>query len=415
MIYRLLFLITILLLTTCKQGMEKKLTGEDSGSTTAADGKDYFPHKVQPEFARHFTVSYHGNYKIVKTDGTFYQGDKNTEGDVKQDVLVLVQKGTNPPPLTADLQKAQVVFIPVETAAVNVQHSESFLRELGLEDHINAIGGLYSYDNEMRNKALTGVIGQIGYSWHSPPDIEILLERQPEVFLMTLASMEHTASLEKCRQLGIPTAAVFDWAEQDYLARAEWVKYYALFFNAEEKAEMVFQEIADRVQELKEMTSNLAKSESAMWGYYIGKNRWLMQLTSFAGQYMRDAGLENIILKSTKPDANGVQTLETEELLMKGKDAAHWVIGDIHASPLPPKEIMASFRSWESGRLYQNLQRVDPKTNTSDWYATAIVRPDTVLADLIKLAHPELLPNHQLVFMGLYDKTTQGKAFEDAE
>jgi iron complex transport system substrate-binding protein len=50
------------------------------------------------------------------------------------------------------------------------------------------------------------------------------------------------------------------------------------------------------------------------------------------------------------------------------------------------------------------MERVNHKTNASDWYATAIVRPDTVLADLIKLVHPELLPDYQPVFMGMYDK-----------
>lgn len=402
-------------LFACGQNIKDNTTENRQGISEFSHSQDFFPNKVQIEHARHFSVSYHGNYKKVQTDATFYADGEKTEGKKRKDLLVLVQKGTQPPPLTGELQNAQLIFIPVETAAVNVQHSESFLRELGLENRINAIGGLYSYDNEMRHKAMTGVVGQVGYSWHSPPNVEILLEREPEVFLMTMASMDHTASLEKCRQLDIPTAAVFDWAEQDYLARAEWLKFYALFFNAEEKANLVFQDIADRIQELKEMTSDLSNPESAMWGFYTSSGRWLMQLTSFPAQYMRDAGLENILLASTRPDADGLQTLTTEELLLKGKDADHWVIGDIHASPLPQEELMSSFEAWTSDRLYHNMTRVDPKSGTSDWYATAIVRPDTVLADLIKLVYPELLPGYQPVFMGPYDKTTQGKASEPSE
>lgn len=91
------------------------------------------------------------------------------------------------------------------------------------------------------------------------------------------------------------------------------------------------------------------------------------------------------------------------------------MIGDIHASPLPQEELMSSFNAWSSGKLYHNMQRVDPKTNTSDWYATAVVRPDTVLADLIKLVYPDLLPDYQPVFMGMYDKATQGKKSEAKE
>lgn len=411
----IIFMLCFLLLLACNRQGELGGSQALSDQNTSASSEDLFPHKVSPQLARHFTVSYHGNYKVVKTDATFYPNGKEEKGDIRQDVLVLVQKGTIPPPLQDELADATVIEIPVQTAAVNVQHSESFLRELGLEHHINAIGGLYSYNNKMREKALSGELGQVGYSWHSPPNIEVLLERQPDVFLMTLASMDHTTSLEKCRQIGIPTVAVFDWAEQEYLARAEWLKFYSLFFNAEEQANRVFQQIEEKVDSLKALTADLPERESVMWGFYTSKQRWIMQISSFQAQYMEDAGLENILTQTVQPNANGSQTLSTEELLIKGKEAKHWVIGDIHAAPLPQETLLESFDAWRSGKLYHNMTRVDPKSNTSDWYATAIVRPDTVLTDLIKLTHPELLEDYSPVFMGYFDKATQGPSSSKLE
>ena len=402
-------LIGVICLCACGQPSPEGMEQDGDNQENVASATDHFLHKAEPEYARHFTVSYHGNYKVVKTNATFYptgQTKEVEEGEDRNDLVVLVQRGTPAPALTGGLQGAQLITVPVETAAVNVQHSESYLRELGLVDRLIAIGGLYSYDDEMRGKAMSGEIGQIGYSWHSPPNLEVLLERNPALFLMTLASMAHTESLEKSRQLGIPTAAVFDWAEQDYLARAEWLKFYALFFNAEEAANRVFGDIKNRVEELKALAAGTDK-QSAIWGYHTSKGRWLMQLTSFPAQYMRDANLDNVLLKNTEPNANGLQALTTEQLLLRGKDAAHWVIGDIHAAPLPGKEIMSSFAAWNTGKLYQNTERVDPKSNSSDWYATAIVRPDSVLADLIRLVHGELLPGHQPVFMGIYEKPSQ--------
>lgn len=393
----------------CSPDVPKDTNNEVRASAASSEENIFFTEKVQPQYAKHFTVSYHDNYKLVRTNATFYPNGKEAESKSQADVLVLVQKGTTPPPLEGNLEGAQVLYVPATSVAVNVQHSESFLQELGLVDRINTIGGLYSYDTSMRNKALQGEIGQIGYSWHSPPDIEVLLSRQPELFLMTLASMSHTESLEKCRQLAVPTAAVFDWAEQDYLARAEWIKFYALFFNAEAKANQVFQEIEDRVKELKQLASTTERS-SAIWGYHSSKGRWVMQLESFPAQYLRDANLENVLLSNTIADANGIQTLSTEQLLVRGQTAAHWVIGDIHASPLPKEEIMSSFEAWNKKQLYHNMERVDPKSNTSDWYARAIVRPDSVLADLISLVYPEVLPDHQPQFMGLFDKASGGNA-----
>ena len=405
MIKKYTYLFSILCLFACGQAQKEQPVQETTvQSSDASNSKDYFAHKVSPKYAQHFTVSYHENYKVVKSNATFYPNrQKKVDGKDKNDLLVLVQKGTTAPPLTGELKGAQVISIPVDTVAVNIQHSESYLRELGLVERINAIGGLYSYDEKMRAKAVSGVVGQIGYSWHSPPIIEVLLERKPDLFLMTMPSMAYTESLDKCRQLGIPTVAVFDWAEQDYLARAEWLKFYSLFFNAEAKANEVFEEIANQIDKLKKLAAT-SKKESAIWGYYTSKSRWLVELSSFPAQYLRDANLENVLLENTAANANGIQSLTTEQLLTRAKEAEHWVIGDIHAALLPKENIMSSFRAWNSGQLYHNMERVRPKTNTADWYATAIVRPDTVLADLIKLIHPELLPDYKPVFMGVYQK-----------
>ncbi|MEM9647149.1 MAG: ABC transporter substrate-binding protein [Bacteroidota bacterium] len=394
------------LLFGCKSETKKK--GELS-SNDSVQGKDLFEHKATPKYAKRFSVTYHNTYKVVRTDAKFHPNrSSENEPENVQDVMVLVQKGTAPPKLIGGLAHATVISIPVETVAVNVQHSESYLREIGLVDKLNAIGGLYSYNDEMRGKALDGTLGQIGYSWHSPPNFEVLLERKPEVFLMTLASLDHKESLDKCRQFGIPTATVFDWAEPDYLARAEWIKFYSLFFNAEEEASQVFGEIESNIKTLKALTGNLGEKETALWGYYTSKQRWNMNINSVPAQYLIDAGLINALVGNTEPNANGTQHLTTEELLSKGKDVDHWIIGDIHAPPLPKENIMNHFKSWRTGKLYHNMKRVKPKENTSDWYAKAIVRPDMVLKDLIGLAYPDLLPNHTPVFMGYYDKATEG-------
>ena len=398
----LVYLLAICCLVSC--GKQNEVVSEQSNEPFDVKvAKDYFEHKVVPQLARHFTVDYHGNYKVVKTNVTFYPRESGVEGRHREDVMVLVQKGTSPPSLTGALADAAVIYIPVETIALNEHHAECFLRELGLEDHINAIGGLYSYNTEMREKAISDEVGQIGYSWHGPPNVEVLLDRKPEVFVNTLGSLDHNASYEKCRKLGIPTAAAFDWAEEEYLGRAEWIKYYSLFFNAEREANRVFQEMQQRIETLKALVENVAEKPSAIWGFYTSKQRWHMQLTSYSGQYMRDAGLENILLPDTPPNANGAQTLTTEELLLKGKEAEHWIIGDIHGSPLPKEKLMSSFKAWRTGKLYHNMKRANLKANTSDWDAQAIVRPDSVVADLIKLVHPDLLPGYKPVFLGHFD------------
>ncbi len=121
---------------------------------------------------------------------------------------------------------------------------------------------------------------------------------------------------------------------------------------------------------------------------------------------MRDVGINNVLEDFTKPTRNGGESITSERLLSSANGATHWVIGDVHSASLPPGNFMEQFRSWDAGKLYHNMKRSKPKVNAFDWYGSAPVRPDLVLADLIKLIYPDLLASHELYFMDHFDKST---------
>ena len=403
----ILYLLIVLAISACGQQMEPSAGQNSDVPPAPLQTADYFPHQAQIKYARHFSVSYHGHYKIVKTNATLRQWDGGNGEQAKEDVIVLVQKGTPAPELAGDLAGATIIRIPLETAAVNVENAECFIEELGLEDRIVAVGGAISYNDAIRQKVLDKEIGQVGYSWHQPANLEVLLQRKPEAFFMNIANLDFAGSLEKSRQIGIPAAPVFEWAEADYMGLAEWIKFYALFFNAEQKANEVFAAIEKRVDSLKQLLAGVPNKPTAIWGYYAGKDRWLVHRNSIEAQFMRDAGLINLFEDGSRPLRNGGEPISSEALLAEGKDAGHWVIGDIHSAALPSESFMNAFQAWRNGKLYHNMKRSKPKVNAFDWYGTAIVRPDLVLSDLIKLIHPELLPAHELFFMDHFDRSTK--------
>lgn len=403
----ILYILTLLIISACGQKMDQSTGQDGEHSSTVQQTKDHFPHKVEIQHARHFSVSYHGNYKVVKTNATLQKWEGGSGEQTKEDILVLVQKGTTAPALTGELAGATIISIPAETIAVNIENGECFLAALGLKDRIVAVGGAISYDDTIRQKVLDKQIGQIGYSWHQPSNLEVLLQRKPEVFFMNIANLDFASSLEKSRQVGIPTASVFEWAEADYMGLAEWIKFYAVFFNAEQKANEVFNGIQSRVDSLKQLVATVPTKPTVIWGYYTGKDRWLVHRNSIEAQFMKDAALTNIFEDFSRPVRNSGEPISSEELLAKGKNAEHWMIGDIHSAALPSSNYLNAFQSWRSGKLYHNMKRSKPKANAFDWYGTAIVRPDIVLSDLIKLIHPELLPAHELFFMDHFDKATK--------
>lgn len=391
---------------SCSPGHSDKGTTELPVAASFDASQDYFSTKATFEYAKQVEVEYHNHYKVVRTASMLnsWSGGKS---ESQNDLMVLVQRGTPTPDLVDDLEGAEVIQIPVERVALNVASAESFLLNLGLANHIVAVGGLNSYQDTVREAALSGKIGQVGYSWHQPPKMEVLLERKPDVFLMQLSNLDYRQHLNKCREVGIPTATVFEWAEGHYLGRAEWIKYFSLFFNEEAKANEVFNEVKQSVGNLRQLVETSTARPTAIWGYYAGKDRWWFNAANMEAQLLQDAGAVNLIEnEKISRAAEGQEAISSESLLQKGKDADHWIIGDIHAVALPPEDYMQSFKAWKGNRLYHNMKRSKMEVDSYDWYGTAVVRPDWVLEDLVKLIHPGLLPDASTKFLDIFDKNT---------
>ncbi len=366
--------------------------------------KDYFETKAEVQYASNFDVSYHGHYKVVRTSASLSSWEGGAT-ESREDVMVLVQKGTPTPELTGNLTGATVIPIPAERVAVNIENGEVYISELGLFDKVVAVGGAISYDDEIRNRVLNKELAQVGYSWHQPANLELLLASNADLFLMNLSNLDFAGTLNKSRELGIPTASVFEWAESNYLGKAEWIKFYSLFFNAEARANKRFGEMVQRVAELRNLAAEVDKKPTMVWGYYAGNDRWMVHTNSIEAQFMRDAGLDNLMEDFSQPVRNNGAPVSSEAFLSQAYKADHWVIGDVHSASLPTQNYLSQFESWKRGQLYHNMKRIKPKANAFDWYGSAAVRPDLVLADLIKLIYPAQLPSHELYFMDHFDKS----------
>ncbi len=395
-----LMLSTPLLFFSC--GTSSEVKSDDFAAVDSS--KDHFEQKANIQYAKNFTVGYHGNYKVVHTKASLSSWEGNGN-EIREDVMVLVQKGTPAPELNGELSGATIIPIPAERVALNIQNGESFMSELDLFEKVVAVGGAVSYDDSIRNRVLNKDLAQLGYSWHQPANLEVLLETKADLFLMNLSNLDFADVLDKSRNLGVATAPVFEWAEGDYLGRAEWIKFYSLFFNAEAEANLKFDQIEEGVKSIRILTKELKNKPTMLWGYYAGKDRWVVHTNSIEAQFMRDIGVVNVLEDFSRPVRNSGEPMSSERLLVKANEATHWMIGDIHSVSLPSENYLNRFTSWKNGNLYHNMKRRKPEFNAFDSYGNAVVRPDRILKDLVKLIHSEKLPNHELYFMDHFEKS----------
>lgn len=338
--------------------------------------------------ARNLRLERHDGFVVARFSASL-ANERGTAYE-RSATVVLAPSDGPAPELHGDLRDATVIRTPVQRIASNAGSDEAFLGQLGVEDRLVAVGGLASYDDGIRRKAVSGKIGLVGYNWHSPPNLDVLLATQPDVFLMRLSDPAHTPVMQRAQQLGIVVLPTLAEEEQGYLARAEWIRLYGILTGTEDRAERIFAEVETRVAELKAQVAERPKPR-VLWAYPNGADRWIATVRGAEASYITDAGGINLMARAEDPKRYSSETVSTEAILPLADEADVWVIGDIHAVPPRNPAIERSFRAWRDGRLFGNTGRTAADANAYDWYQTALVRPDWVLSDFVKALHPELV------------------------
>ena len=94
--FQWLFVILLFITGACQPSAERD-TDTPSNTSYNDEGIDYFPDKVDVQYANHFSVSYHGHYKIVRTHADVKAWQSDDPPEYIEDVVVLVQAGTPRP------------------------------------------------------------------------------------------------------------------------------------------------------------------------------------------------------------------------------------------------------------------------------------------------------------------------------
>ncbi|MEM6735127.1 MAG: ABC transporter substrate-binding protein [Bacteroidota bacterium] len=375
---------------------------------------DYFPVKASIKYARNFSVSYHGNYKILKAKVDYGAADQDSDSSswakAFTDVMVLVQKGTPVPPLTGELRDAHVIKIPVSTIAGNADDAPTRFIALEVTEKLLGLGHENIYDPVLRKRFEAGELKPIGPSWHTGPNLETLIALQPELTLLTAASVTQAEGVRKTRELGLKAAPEFSWSETTYLGQLEWIKYDALFLNEEAKASKFFNAVKSKCDSFTSLVKGKIEKPSVMWGMHSRSGHWTVRSNGAIAQLIKSAGATNPFEDSeaaiTVTKANGLSegiTISDEMVLVRAKEVDFIFSFQSTTENWPNENYMSAFPAYRNHTIYHHFKRYKDD-GASDWYQTAPMRPDLLLSDLISLFHPDVFPNHELFFMEPIEK-----------
>lgn len=263
----------------------------------------------------------------------------------------------------------------------------AMLAAIGETERVVGLSGI-DYISNPDIQARRDSIGDVGYEGNI--NYELLLSLDPDLVL--LYGVNGASGMEpKLRELGIPFMYVGDYLEESPLGKAEWLVALAETVGKREKGETVFAEIPVRYNTLKKRVAEEAlDAPSVMLNTHYGDNWFMPSTESYAARLIADAGGDYIYKKNT---GNASAPIDLEEAYLLASQADMWLhtgtantLDELKAAC--PK--FADTRCFRSGQVYNNNARTNA-AGGNDYFESAVVHPDLVLRDLVKIFHPELV------------------------
>ncbi|NJN65687.1 MAG: ABC transporter substrate-binding protein [Chloroflexaceae bacterium] len=351
--------------------------------------QDYFPQKVDLDYSSAWNVEYYRNYKVINVTNPWTGASETFQ-------YVLVQCGT-PAPSEEDYPDAQFIEVPIDTI---VMLSTTYLPHLVDLEVLDSLVGIETIDyvnsQEVIDRYHQGNIAEVGSG--AGVNIEQILDLDPDVVMASGSGVPEYDTHPTLIENGIAAAINADWMEQSPLGRAEWVKFTAMFYNREAQSSRLFDDIEQRYTDLMNQIQNVS-DRPTVFNNLPWQGTWYVPGgQSFSAQMMDDAGASYLWRDN---NSTGSLALDFEAVYERAIDADFWLIfgqgmqgiDDLVASD----ERFGDFTAVQRGRVYANDARVNANGG-NDYFESGVVNPDAVLADLVKIFHPELVPDHTLTY-----------------
>lgn len=348
---------------------------------------DYFPNKVRLTDAEGFTVTYHQHYKVVSVNRPWK--DAKTQFQ-----YVLVQCGT---PIPQGFKPEQIVQIPVRSVvALSTTHFVP-LQRLGVLDRLKGISNFKDVTTPAVNEKIKqNQLTEVGNARNL--NLEKILELSPDLVTTFGTGNPRTDAHPKLLEAGIKVAIVAEYMESTPLGQAEWMKFLALFFNREAEAEQSFAEIRQRYQAITAKTKTVKRRPTVFSGF-DSKGTWYAPGgDSYVARSLADAGANYLWADDRSP---GSLQLTFEQVYDRAAQAQYWIVNahsvKTRSDLLTADPRYQGFTALQTNNVFSPTAKVNPQGG-NDYWQSGIANPDIILADLVKIFHPELVPNHQFVY-----------------
>lgn len=339
---------------------------------------------LEVKYAKGFNIQREGSNTFV-TVSYPYQGA--TSGYK----YLLIPRGSQTPAHAPDVQ---VVEVPVETIVCTSTTHIPHLDALGVIDKLTGFPSTdYISSETARARIDAGYVKDLGAE--KGMNIELLYTLKPSL-VMSYTMTADLGQLKKVQELGLPVVLNGEYLERDPLGRAEWIKFTSLFFGKEKQADSVFSMIEKEYLSVKTKLESVQQKPKVLCGTVYGDAWFMPGGENYAAKLLKDSGNDYLWASDS---THGWLEISFESVYNRAKDADIWVVGsfDTFEQLKAADQRYSLFKPFDSKQIYNYNARKGSRGG-NDFLELGYMRPDIILKDLVKIGHPELLPEHQLYF-----------------
>jgi iron complex transport system substrate-binding protein len=372
--YRILIFIFVITLAGCtKPGADNQNTLTDNLSP------------VEIKYASGFRVSAVEEAKLVEVTYPF-------QGATSGYKYLLVQRGDSVP---SHDQDTRVITIPLRSIVCTSTTHIPLLDYLGETDKLVGFPTTdYISSEKMRKRIDEGKIEELGVD--KGLNLERMAMLKPDMVMGYTMSSDY-GPFKKVEELGVPVVLNAEYLEKHPLGRAEWIKFLALFFNKEREADSVFNAIEKSYLETKALADGASVKPSVLSGIVYGDAWFMPGGQNYAAKLFKDAGCNYLWASDS---SHGFLELSFESVYVKAREADLWIGVATFKTLEELKDSdhrYSKFKPFQQKHVYTYNARIGAKGG-SEFLELGYLRPDFILKDLVKLAHPELLSDYALYF-----------------
>ncbi len=269
----------------------------------------------------------------------------------------------------------------------------SFLNEITSVSGIS--GKSFVVDETLRKRINQNLIADVGYDENL--SYELLLKIKPDIVFAYGVGMGITNTVRKLNELGIPVVLIGEYLEEEPLAKTEWVKVFAAFYNKEQEAAAGFDSVVGRYHNLVDLAAGTENKPAVLLGLPWRGTWYISGSRSYVARIIKDAGGKYIM---DHLDFNESRPMNLEEVYKQALAADYWLNpGDAISKTaiLSVDERFGKLPCYTEDRVFNNNNILN-NSGGNAFFEAGVVEPDIILSDLIYILHPQLLPSHILKY-----------------